>query len=201
MIIWTVLGILAVFAVLLFMIAAWGAKIYNELIKLRNRYENAFAQIDVQLNRRHDLIPNLVETAKGFMQHEKDTLEAVVQARNQAITAGQAAARDPGDPSSMKELAAAEGQLNGALSRLLMVAEDYPELKSNENMLLIQEELTTTENKIAFARQGYNDSVTRYNTSRETFPAVLLAGFLGFDEAELLEATYEQREAPEVKFT
>ena len=199
--IWTVLGILAVFAVLLFMIAAWGAKIYNELIKLRNRYENAFAQIDVQLNRRHDLIPNLVETAKGFMQHEKDTLEAVIQARNQAITAGQAAARDPGDPKSMKELAAAEGQLNGALSRLLMVAEDYPDLKSNENMLLIQEELTTTENKIAFARQGYNDSVTRYNTSRETFPAVLLAGFLGFDEADLLEITYEQREAPEVKFT
>ena len=199
--IWTVLGILAVFAVLIFMIAAWGAKIYNELIKLRNRYENAFAQIDVQLNRRHDLIPNLVETAKGFMLHEKDTLEAVVQARNQAVTAGQAAARDPGDPSSMKQLAAAEGQLNGALSRLLMVAEDYPELKSNENMLLIQEELTTTENKIAFARQGYNDSVTRYNTSRETFPAVLLAGFLGFDEADLLEITYEQREAPEVKFT
>lgn len=199
--IWTVLGILAVFAVLIFMIAAWGAKIYNELIKLRNRYENAFAQIDVQLNRRHDLIPNLVETAKGFMKHEKETLEAVVQARNQAVTAGQAAARDPGDPRSMKDLAAAEGQLNGALSRLLMVAEDYPDLKSNENMLLIQEELTTTENKIAFARQGYNDSVTRYNTSRETFPAVLLAGFLGFDEADLLEITYEQREAPDVKFT
>ena len=199
--IWTVLGILAVFAVLIFMIAAWGAKIYNELIKLRNRYENSFAQIDVQLNRRHDLIPNLVETAKGFMKHEKDTLEAVIQARNQAITASQSAARDPGDPKSMKELAAAEGQLNGALSRLLMVAEDYPDLKSNENMLLIQEELTTTENKIAFARQGYNDSVTRYNTSRETFPAVLLAGFLGFDEADLLEITYEQREAPEVKFT
>ena len=135
--IWTVLGILAVFAVVLFIIAAWGAKIYNELIKLRNRYENAFAQIDVQLNRRHDLIPNLVETAKGFMKHEKDTLEAVIQARNQAITAGQAAARDPGDPQSMKQLSAAEGQLNGALSRLLMVAEDYPDLKSNENMLLI----------------------------------------------------------------
>ena len=199
--IWPVLIILAVFAVLIFMIAAWGAKIYNELIKLRNRYENAFAQIDVQLNRRHDLIPNLVETAKGFMKHEKETLEAVVQARNQAVTAGQAAARDPGDPSSMKQLAAAEGQLNGALSRLLMVAEDYPDLKSNENMLLIQEELTTTENKIAFARQGYNDSVTRYNNSRETFPAVLLAGFLGFDEADLLEITYEQREAPDVKFT
>ena len=198
---WTFLGMMAVFAVVIFMIAAYGAKVYNELIKLRNRYENAFAQIDVQLNRRHDLIPNLVETAKGYMQHEKDTLEAVIQARNQAISAGQAAARDPGDPRSMKELAAAEGQLNGALSRLLMVAEDYPELKANENMLLIQEELTTTENKIAFARQGYNDSVTRYNTSRESFPAVLLAGFLGFDEADLLEITYEEREAPQVKFT
>lgn len=198
---WTFLGMLAVFAVIIFIIAAYGAKLYNELIKLRNRYENAFAQIDVQLNRRHDLIPNLVETAKGYMKHEKDTLEAVVQARNQAISASQAAARDPGDPRSMKELAAAEGQLNGALSRLLMVAEDYPDLKANENMLLIQEELTTTENKIAFARQGYNDSVTRYNTTRESFPAVLLAGFLGFDEADLLEITYEEREAPEVKFT
>ena len=201
MTIWPVLGVLAVFAVLAFMVAAYGAKLYNELIKLRNRYENAFAQIDVQLNRRHDLIPNLVETAKGYMQHEKDTLEAVIQARNQAITASQAAARDPGDPRSMKDLAAAEGQLNGALSRLLMVAEDYPELKSNENMLLIQEELTATENKIAYARQGYNDSVTRYNTNRETFPAVLLAGFLGFDEADLLEISQLEREAPEVKFT
>lgn len=199
--IWTFLGMMAVFAVLIFMIAAYGAKLYNELIKLRNRYENAFAQIDVQLNRRHDLIPNLVETAKGYMKHEKDTLEAVVQARNQAVSASQAAARDPGDPRSMKELAAAEGQLNGALSRLLMVAEDYPDLKANENMLLIQEELTTTENKIAFARQGYNDSVTRYNTNRETFPAVLLAGFLGFDEADLLEISQLEREAPEVKFT
>ena len=201
MIIWTVLGILALFAVLFFFIAAYGAKLYNELIKLRNRYENAFAQIDVQLNRRHDLIPNLVETAKGYMKHEKDTLEAVIQARNQAVTAGQAAARDPGDPGSMKELAAAEGQLSGALSRFLMVAEDYPDLKANENMLLIQEELTTTENKIAFARQGYNDSVTRYNTNRESFPAVLLAGFLGFDEADLLEISQLEREAPEVKFT
>jgi len=197
----SLLGIMAVFAVLVLLIAAYGAKVYNELIKLRNRYENAFAQIDVQLNRRHDLIPNLVETAKGYMKHEQETLEAVVQARNQAVSASQAAAREPGDPRSMKELAAVEGQLKGALSRLLMVAEDYPDLKANENMLLIQEELTATENKIAFARQGYNDSVTRYNTSRESFPAVLLAGFLGFEEADLLEISQLQREAPEVKFS
>ena len=198
---WYVIGILAVFAFIIFLIAAFAGKLYNELIKLRNRYENAFAQIDVQLNRRHDLIPNLVETAKGFMAHEKDTLEAVIQARNQAVGAGQTASQNPGDPKSMKNLAQAEGQLNSAISRLLMVAEDYPELKSNENMLMIQEELTTTENKIAFARQGYNDSVTRYNTSRESFPAVLLAGFLGFDEADLLEISELVREAPDVKFT
>ena len=195
-----VLAILAGFAFLLFIVAAFGAKIYNELIKLQNRYENAFAQIDVQLSRRHDLIPNLVETAKGYMKHEKETLEAVVQARNQAVSAGQAASQNPGDPNAMKQLQNAEGQLNSAIGRLLMVAEDYPDLKANENMLLIQEELTTTENKIAFARQGYNDSVTRYNTSRETFPAVLLAGFLGFQEANLLEASEEERVAPKVSF-
>jgi len=200
MIIGTVLAILGGFAAVLFVVAAFGAKIYNELIKLQNRYENAFAQIDVQLSRRHDLIPNLVETAKGYMKHEKETLEAVVQARNQAVTAGKAAAQNPGDPTAMKELSGAEGQLNSAIGRLLMVAEDYPDLKANENMLLIQEELTATENKVAFARQGYNDSATRYNTNRETFPTVLLAGFLGFQEANLLEAAESERVAPKVSF-
>ena len=194
------LAVLGGFAALIFFVGAFAAKIYNELIKLQNRYENAFAQIDVQLTRRHDLIPNLVETAKGYMKHEKETLEAVVQARNQAISASQTAAQNPGDPNAMKGLSSAEGQLNSAIGRLLMVAEDYPDLKANENMLLIQEELTTTDNKVAFARQGYNDSVTRYNTSRETFPTVLLAGFFGFQEANLLEATEAEREAPKVSF-
>ena len=190
----------AIFAGIIFVVGAFAAKVYNELIKLQNRYENAFAQIDVQLTRRHDLIPNLVETAKGYMKHEKETLEAVVQARNQAVSASQAAAKDPGDPNAMKQLASAEGQLNSAVGRLLMVAEDYPDLKANENMLLIQEELTATENKVAFARQGYNDAVTRYNTNRETFPTVLLAGFFGFLEANLLEASEQEREAPKVSF-
>lgn len=199
--IWGVLlAAFAVFAILIFAIAALAAKIYNELIKLQNRYENAFAQIDVQLTRRHDLIPNLVETAKGYMKHEKETLEAVVQARNQAVSASSAAAKNPGEPKAMKELAAAEGQLNSALGRLLMVAEDYPDLKANQNMLLIQEELTATENKVAYARQGYNDAATRYNTTRETFPTVLLAGFLGFQETELLEAAEAERAAPKVSF-
>lgn len=195
-----VLAILAGFAVLIFLVAAFAAKVYNELIKLQNRYENAFAQIDVQLTRRHDLIPNLVETAKGYMKHEKETLEAVINARNKAITANQSAVQNPGDPTAMQELASAEGQLNSAIGRLLMVAEDYPDLKANENMLLIQEELTATENKVAYARQGYNDAVTRYNTNRETFPAVLLAGFFGFMEANLLEADEKQREAVKVSF-
>ncbi len=194
------LALMGGFAVVIFMVVAFGAKIYNELIKLQNRYENAFAQIDVQLTRRHDLIPNLVETAKGYMKHEKDTLEAVVQARNQAVSASQAAAQNPGDSNAMQQLSSAEGQLNSAIGRLLMVAEDYPDLKANENMLLIQEELTATENKVAYARQGYNDAVTRYNTNRETFPAVLLAGFLGFQEANLLEATETERQAPKVSF-
>jgi len=175
--------------------------IYNGLVKLRNRYENAFAQIDVQLKRRYDLIPNLVETAKGYMEHERETLEAVISARNLAQSAGQAAAAKPGDRQAMQNLAQAEGQLGGALSRLLMVSESYPDLKANQNMMSLQEELTSTENKVAFARQGYNDSVTRYNTARETFPAVVLAGMMGFHEAELFEIEDAgQREAPQVKF-
>lgn len=196
----TLLAVLGGFAALIFVVAAFAAKIYNELIKLRNRYENAFAQIDVQLARRHDLIPNLVETAKGYMKHEKDTLEAVVQARNLAISASKTAAQQPGDANAMNQLASAEGQLNSAISRLLMVAEAYPDLKANQNMLLIQEELTATENKVAYARQGYNDSVMQFNTHRETFPTVLLAGILGFREANLLQASEAERVAPKVKF-
>ncbi|MGI9517485.1 MAG: LemA family protein [Pirellulaceae bacterium] len=175
--------------------------IYNGLVKLRNRYENAFAQIDVQLKRRHDLIPNLVNTAKGYMKHEQETLTQVIEARNQAVTAQKAAASNPGDPVSMQQLAKAESGLNGALGRLLMIAESYPDLKANENMLALQEELTSTENKVAYARQGYNDSVMTYNTSREVFPAVMFAGMLGFREAELLEVEDpEERKAPQVAF-
>lgn len=193
-----VLGIIAaiVIAVVLFAIG-----IYNKLVGLRNRYKNAFAQIDVQLKRRYDLIPNLVEVAKGYMKHEQETLQGVIEARNRAFSAGQRAAANPGDPNAMNQLASAEGQLNGALSRLLMVAEAYPDLKANTNMIAIQEELTSTENKVAYARQGYNDSVMVYNTSRETFPAVLFAGALGFHPAQLLEIENpKEREAPQVKF-
>jgi LemA protein len=175
--------------------------IYNSLVSLRNRYKNAFAQIDVQLKRRYDLIPNLVETAKGYMKHEKETLEAVIQARNMAYKAEEKAVANPGDPAAMKSLASAEGQLGGAIGRLFALAESYPDLKANENMLNIQEELTSTENKVAFSRQGYNDAVTTYNTKREQFPAVLLAGMFGFGAAELFEIESEkEREAPQVKF-
>ncbi len=189
------LGLLA----LLFII---GVSIYNGLVTLRNRYENAWSQIDVQLKRRHDLIPNLVETAKGYMKHESETLERVIKARNQAITAQQAVSANPSDVSAMKQLGSAESQLNGAISRLLMVAESYPDLKANQNMLSLQEELTSTENKVAFSRQGFNDSVTTYNTAREKFPAVLLAGMLGFSNAQLLEIENpEERNAPKVSFS
>jgi LemA protein len=176
--------------------------IYNNLVTLRNRFQNAFAQIDVQLRRRYDLIPNLVETAKGYMQHERETLQAVIAARNAAYSANQTAAAHPGDPQAVRQLAAADAQLTGALGRLMAVAEAYPDLKANQNMLALQEELTSTENKIAFARQAYNDAVTRYNVGRETFPAVLLAGALGFTPAELFETEDKaQREAPQVRFS
>jgi LemA protein len=175
--------------------------IYNGLVSLRNRYKNAFAQIDVQLKRRYDLIPNLVETAKGYMKHEKETLEAVIQARNMAYKAEEKAVANPGDPSAMKSLASAEGQLGGAVGRLFALAESYPDLKANENMLNIQEELTSTENKVAFSRQGYNDAVTTYNTKREQFPAVMLAGMFSFGAAELFEIDNEkERAAPQVSF-
>lgn len=193
-----VLGGLVVFIVL---IALFCIAIYNGLVTLRNRYKNAFAQIDVQLKRRYDLIPNLVETAKGYMKHEKETLEAVIQARNMAYSASEKAGADPGNPSAMKGLASAEGQLGGAIGRLFALAESYPDLKANENMLNIQEELTSTENKVAFSRQGYNDAVTAYNTTREQFPAVIFAGMFGFGEAELFEVeTEKERDAPQVKF-
>ncbi len=185
---------------ILLILGLWLMGVYNNLVSLRNRFENAFAQIDVQLKRRYDLIPNLVEVAKGYMKHEKETLEAVIQARNQALTAGNAAAAKPGDPNAMKNLSAAEGQLGGALSRLLMIAESYPDLKANQNMMQLQEELTSTENKVSFSRQGYNDSVTRYNTAREVFPAVMVAGMFGFQKAELFELESEkEREAPKVQ--
>jgi len=196
---------LVVLVVLLVIVAGlvmWVVGIYNRLVKLQNRYENAFAQIDVQLKRRYDLIPNLVETAKGYLKHERETLEAVIQARNQAVSASQKAAQKPGDPSAMQELSGAEGLLTGALGRLFALAEAYPDLKANQTMSQLMEELTSTENRIAFARQAFNDAVTTYNNSREVFPAVMLAGTFGFNEAELFEIEVpEQREAPQVSFT
>jgi len=192
---WIFLGIIVVLAV-------WAIAIYNGLVALRNRFKNAFAQIDVQLKRRYDLIPNLVESAKGYMAHERDTLEKVIAARNSALGASQKAAADPGGAEAMKGLAQAEGQLGGALGRLMAVFEAYPDLKANQNILQVQEELSSTENKVAFARQAYNDSVMEYNTKRESFPETVFAGMFGFSEATLLEATEsaEERKAPKVSF-
>lgn len=191
---WTVLIILA--GVVLFAIS-----IYNRLVAGRNRFKNAFAQIDVQLTRRHDLIPNLVETAKGYMKHERETLEAVITARNTAVSGLKAAAADPSDPEAMKNLAQAEQGLSGALGRLFALSEAYPDLKANENMMQLSEELTTTENKVAFARQAYNDSVMDYNTLRESFPNNFFAGWFSFKAAELLEIEDEvKREVPKVSF-
>jgi LemA protein len=167
----------------------------------RNRYKNAFAQIDVQLKRRYDLIPNLVECVKGYMGHERDTLEAVIKARNTALGAGQKAAANPGDPAAMKELGQAEGQLGGALGRLLAISEAYPDLKANTNMLSLQEELTSTENKVGFARQAFNDAVMSFNNARAVFPTVMVAGMFGFTEAQLFEIEAAAREAPKVSFT
>ena len=189
--------IIAVVAVLAF--SAIG--IYNSLVTLRQRFKNAFAQIDVQLKRRYDLIPNLVETAKGYMKHERETLEAVVQARNQALSAVKQAGQAIGNPDAMRSLNHAEGALNGALGRLMVVVERYPELKADRNMAMLQEEITATENKVAFARQAYNDAATAYNTKREVFPANLFAGVFGFQAATLFEVTQAaEREAPKVQF-
>jgi len=181
-------------------IAAFAAiSIYNGLVTKRNAYRNAFSQIDVQLKRRHDLIPNLVETAKAYLKHERETLEAVVAARNSAATAVRVAAANPGDPQAMQGLAAAEGALSGSLSRLLAVAEAYPDLKANQTMSQLMEELSSTENRIAFARQAYNDAVMGYNNARETFPGTLLAG--GFPAAQPFEVQAPaEREAVKVAF-
>ena len=173
---------------------------FNRLVVLGNRYQNAFSQIDVQLKRRYDLIPNLVECVKGYLSHEKGTLEAVASARNQAMAASRAAATKPGDAVAMEQLSHAEGALSGAVGRLIAVAESYPELKASQNMLGLQEELTTTENRVGFARQAFNDSVTAYNSQRQTFPCVLVASLCGFRDASLLQAATErERAAPEIK--
>ncbi len=174
---------------------------YNKLVTLRNRYKNAYSQIDVQLQRRYDLIPNLVETAKGYMKHERETLEAVIAARNAAMTASTQAAQNPGDPQAMQQLQNSEAALTGALSRLLVLSEAYPDLKADRTMTQLMEELTSTENKVAFARQAFNDAVTLYNTKREVFPSNLIAGSFNFSAAELLEQPApEEKQAPRVSF-
>lgn len=184
----------------LLVVVLWLVAVYNGLVLSRNQFKNAFAQIDVQLKRRYDLIPNLVESVKGYMAHESGTLEAVIKARNSAFSAGQSAAANPGDPAAMKELGRAEGELGGALGRLIALSEAYPDLKANTNMLALQEELTATENKVGFARQAFNDAVTSYNNNRSVFPAVMVAGLFGFTEAQLLEIESASREAPKVSF-
>jgi len=196
---WIAIG----FLVALVLLALLVIGTYNALVAKRNRYKNAYAQIDVQLKRRYDLIPNLVETARGYMKHERETLEAVIKARNAAFGAAQTAAQNPGDPKAMQSLASAESALGAGLGRLLALSESYPDLKANTTMRDLSEELTSTENKVAFARQAYNDAVTEYNNGREVFPAVLFAGMFGFGDAALLEATEsaEERRAPKVSFT
>jgi LemA protein len=186
---------------LVVIVAVVGA--FNKLVTLKNRFQNGFSQIEVQLKRRYDLIPNLVETVKGYMAHERETLEAVIQARNQAVSGLQAAASDPGDPDAIAKLASAEGALGGAMGRLLALAEAYPDLKASENMKQLTEELTSTENKVAFARQAFNDAVTSYNTYKQRFPAVVFAGMFGHgQDASLLEFDSAAiAEAPKVSFS
>jgi LemA protein len=196
------LTLLAGLLVLIVVLGLWVAGIYNGLVTLRNRFKNAFAQIDVQLKRRYDLIPNLVEVAKGYLKHERETLEAVTKARNVALAASQSAAANPASAEAMRSLASAEAGLGGALARLMVVSEQYPELKANQSMLQLTEELTSTENKVSFARQAYNDSVMAYNTARETFPNTLVAGVCGFLPAELFKVDDPaERIAPKVSFT
>ena len=186
---------------LLVLVVVFFVSIYNKLVTKRNRYENAFSQIDVQLKRRHDLIPNLVETAKGYMEHESETLEAVIKARNQAQQAEKKASENPSDPNAMKSLMGAESMLSGALGNLMVTVEDYPELKADDQMSRLMEELTSTENRIAFARQAFNDAVTSYNIDRERFPNVMVANMFGFQEGTLFEIEVEEeRQAPEVAF-
>ncbi len=192
---WIVLGLIVFF--LLFLVSA-----YNRLVTARNGFKNAFAQIDVQLTRRHDLIPNLVETAKGYLKHERETLEAVIAARNTAVAGLKAAAANPGSAAAVEQLSGAETALNGALGRLFALSESYPDLKANTTMMQLSEELTSTENKVAFARQAYNDSVTGYNNVRETFPSSVVAGMFGFEPAALLQIeSPAMREVPKVTFS
>ena len=196
LIILVILGLIAAFVL-------WGVGIYNGLVTARNAFRNAFAQIDVQLQRRFDLIPNLVETARAYMGHERETLEAVTAARTAAQSGRAAAKANPGDPEAMATLAAPQGQLNGVLGRLMMVAEAYPDLKANQNMMQLTEELTSTENRVAFSRQAYNDSVMAYNNKREVFPSSVIAGMFNFDAAALLDIPADRaevREAPKVQF-
>ena len=197
-----VLVALGVVVGIVLLLVLWVIGLYNGLVVLRNRYKNAYAQIDVQLKRRYDLIPNLVETAKGYLKHERETLEAVIAARNQAAGAAAALAKMPGDATAMRAFAQAETGLAGVLSRLMAVAERYPDLKANEQMSRVSEELASTENRIAFARQHYNDEVTAYNVKRELFPSSLVAGFFNFAPAALLESTQSETErtAPQMKF-
>jgi LemA protein len=193
--------ILLIVLVPIVIVLLWAVGAYNRLVALRNRFKNAFAQIDVQLKRRYDLIPNLVETAKGYLKHERGTLEAVIAARNAASEANTRAAAAPGDATAMKDLSGAEAALSGTLGRLFALAEAYPDLKANTTMLNLMEELTSTENKVAFARQAYNDSVMGYNTARETFPSNLIAGPFNFTAAELFVVDKpEEKIAPKVSF-
>ncbi|WP_343676799.1 LemA family protein [Paraburkholderia heleia] len=182
------------------LLALWLTGIYNGLVVARNRFANAFAQIDVQLKRRYDLIPNLVEAVKGYMSHERETLDAVIKARNSAMAAEQKVAANPSDPAAISGLNQAEAQLGGTLGRLFALSEAYPDLKANQNMLALQEELTSTENKLGFARQAFNDAATEYNIRREVFPAVMVASMFGFREAALLETAEAERAAPTVSF-
>ncbi|MGH8031362.1 MAG: LemA family protein [Luteimonas sp.] len=199
----SVLIVLVIVIGLVVLAGLWGVGIYNALVTAGNAFKNAFAQIDVQLQRRFDLIPNLVETAKGYMSHERDTLEAVIAARGAAMSGLSAAKSSPGDPAAMAELAQSQGALNGALGRLLAVSEAYPDLKANQNMMQLTEALTSTENKVAFARQAFNDAVMAYNNRREVFPSSVVAGMFNFAPAALLEISADKaivREAPKVSF-
>lgn len=191
---WIILLIIAV-------VVALAIGVFNRLVAARNAFRNAFAQIDVQLTRRYDLVPNLVETAKAYLRHERETLEAVIRARNSAVEGLRSAAADPGNAAALRQLAGAETQLSGALGRLFALAEAYPDLKANQTMMQLSEELTSTENKVAFARQAYNDAVMSYNNARESFPGNLVAGTFAFAPAELLDIAKPQaREAPRVSF-
>ena len=191
-----------IFLAIIAAIVLFGVGIYNSLVNLRNRVKNAFAQIDVQLTRRHDLIPNLVESVKGYMKHERETLEAVINARNTAVSSLDAAKLDPSNAMAMKELGASEGALGAALGRLFALSEAYPDLKANQNMMQFQEELTSTENKVAFSRQAFNDTVLNYNNKAQNFPNNIIAGMFKFELASFLEIeSPEKREVPEVSFS